>query len=75
MPDLPEKDVETYLGDGLYVSFDGWHIKLRAPRIGGDHFVGMERDVYRNLLKWVAQYSVLWEHFATNRDDKHAIGK
>jgi hypothetical protein len=23
---------ETYLGDGLYVSFDGWQYQLRAPR-------------------------------------------
>jgi hypothetical protein len=23
---------EEYLGDGLYVSFDGWHFCLRAPR-------------------------------------------
>jgi hypothetical protein len=23
---------ETYLGDGLYASFDGWQVKLRAPR-------------------------------------------
>jgi hypothetical protein len=28
---------ETYLGDGLYASFDGWQVKLRAPRDGGDH--------------------------------------
>ena len=23
---------EEFLGDGLYVSFDGWHFCLRAPR-------------------------------------------
>ena len=33
---------ETYLGDGLYASFDGWQIKLRAPRDGGDHEVFLE---------------------------------
>ncbi len=61
---LPQQDAETYLGDGLYVSFDGWHIKLRAPRPGGDHFVAMERNVYHSMLKWVARYPALWEHFA-----------
>jgi hypothetical protein len=66
MPDLPELDAETYLGDGLYVSFDGWHINLRAPRDGGDHFVGLEQPVYRALMRWVASYPVLWDHFATN---------
>jgi hypothetical protein len=33
---------ETYLGDGLYASFDGWQIRLRAPREGGDHVVFLE---------------------------------
>jgi hypothetical protein len=33
---------ETYLGDGLYASWDGWQIKLRAPRYGVDHEVYLE---------------------------------
>jgi hypothetical protein len=33
---------ETYLGDGLYASFDGWQFKLRAPRDGGDHEVYLD---------------------------------
>ena len=33
---------ETYLGDGLYCSWDGLQIRLRAPREGGDHFVFLE---------------------------------
>ena len=33
---------ETYLGDGLYASFDGYQIRLRAPRDGGDHVVFLE---------------------------------
>ena len=64
MPDLPPMNEETYLGDGLYISFDGYYITLRAPREGGDHHVGLEREVYHNMLKWVASYPVLWEHFA-----------
>jgi hypothetical protein len=35
-------DRETYLGDGLFASFDGWQVKLRAPRDGGDHVVFLE---------------------------------
>ena len=35
-------DKETYLGDGLYASFDGYQIKLRAPRSGGDSEVFLE---------------------------------
>lgn len=33
---------ETYLGDGLYASFDGFQFRLRAPRLEGDHEVFLE---------------------------------
>ena len=33
---------ETYLGDGLYASFDGFSFVLRAPREGGNHWVALE---------------------------------
>lgn len=46
---------ETYLGDGLYASFDGWQIKLRAPRDGGDHEVYLEMGVYRAFLEYAQQ--------------------
>lgn len=41
---------ETYLGDGLYASFDGLMIKLRAPRLGMDHEVFLEPAVFKHLL-------------------------
>lgn len=44
---------ETYLGDGLYVSFDGWQIVLRAPRQEGDHWVALEPEAYGNLIDYV----------------------
>jgi hypothetical protein len=37
---MPER--ETYLGDGLYCSFDGFQFCLRAPRDGIDHVVYLE---------------------------------
>lgn len=43
---------ETYLGDGLYVSFDGWQFCLRAPRLEGDHFVYLEPSVYEAFVKF-----------------------
>jgi hypothetical protein len=46
---------EAYLGDGLYASFDGFAITLRAPRPGGDHWVALEPDVYAELLRFVAK--------------------
>jgi hypothetical protein len=37
---------ETHLGDGLYASFDGHQINLRASRDGGDHWVELKPDVF-----------------------------
>jgi len=44
---------ETYLGDGLYASFDGWMITLRAPREDGEHWVGLEPEIFEALLRFV----------------------
>lgn len=46
---------ETYLGDGLYVSFQGSTIWLRAPRAGGDHEVALEPHVFKAFLEYVAE--------------------
>ena len=43
---------ETYLGDGLYASFDGYQISLRSPRDGGDHWVALKPDVFDALLEF-----------------------
>lgn len=44
---------ETYIGDGLYASYDGYMLKLRAPRIGGDHEVYLEPDVMHDFMAFV----------------------
>jgi len=62
MNDFPPENHETYLGDGLYVSFDGWHVRLRAPREGEDHHISLEPDVWRALRKWIASYPRLRQH-------------
>jgi hypothetical protein len=43
---------EEYLGDGLYASFDGFMITLRAPREHGDHWVGLEPNVFAALVEY-----------------------
>jgi hypothetical protein len=43
---------ECYLGDGLYASFDGLQIKLRAPRENGDHVIYLEPDIYAQLREF-----------------------
>jgi hypothetical protein len=50
--DDPRVVGETYLGDGVYASFDGWQIQLRAPREKGDHVVYLEPGLYRELQRF-----------------------
>lgn len=44
---------ETYLGDGLYASFDGWQFALRAPRDGGNDFVYLEPSTLEAFERFV----------------------
>lgn len=44
---------ETYLGDGLYVLFDGYQVQLRAPRGMDNHFVYLEPAVLAAFEDWV----------------------
>ena len=44
---------ETYLGDGLYASFDGFQFILRAPRLHDDHFVALEPSVLDSFMNYV----------------------
>lgn len=47
--------VETYLGDGLYASFDGFMFTLRTPREDGDHFVCLDPSVVHTFADYVEQ--------------------
>lgn len=51
---------DTYLGDGLYVSFDGFQLRLMAPRGGdeGDHVVYLEPAVFAELLRVMKNHGV-----------------
>lgn len=40
---------ETYIGDGVYVSFDGYQVWLRAD----ENRIALEREVYGALLAYV----------------------
>jgi hypothetical protein len=44
---------ETYLGDGLYVSFNGFGFILRAPREGGDHWIVLEPSIVHAFAEYV----------------------
>ena len=44
---------ESYLGDGLYCSFDGYQIRLRAPRSEGDHEVFLDQSTLAAFLQFL----------------------
>ena len=50
---------EEYLGDGLYVSFDGFQVWLRAPRDHGDHYVALEPLVLSEFLRFLHQNQII----------------
>lgn len=57
---MTEKAVnEIYIGDGLYASFDGWSVWLRAPRSGGDHYVALDQLMFRDLVEYLRNQG--WE--------------
>jgi hypothetical protein len=62
--------METYLGDGLYVSFDGFAFTLRAPRLEGDHYVVLEPAVFREFASFVKQTEE--ERLESGRPDSKA---
>ena len=47
------RPAEKYLGDGLYASFDGFQVRLRAPRIDGDHEVYLESNVLFSFIEYL----------------------
>lgn len=55
MPNMSEKREEEYLGDGLYASFDGWNVILRAPRLEGDHWIGLEPATWIALESFIGK--------------------
>lgn len=47
---MPDK---TYLGDGVYASFDGYQIRLSSRRDDGTDVIYLEPEVYTALTKFV----------------------
>jgi hypothetical protein len=44
---------ERYIGDGVYASFDGFQIWLRAERDGRIHRIAIEPEVWTRLNTYV----------------------
>jgi hypothetical protein len=60
----------NYLGDGLYVEFDGYQFNLIAPREHGEHWVGLEPFVFDNLLEYRKQVYKDAENIEEDNDKK-----
>lgn len=43
---------KTYIGDGAYVSFDGYHFIISTERDNGVHWIGLEPPVFDALIKF-----------------------
>ena len=54
---MPEN--ETYLADGLYASFDGFYIWLRAERDGQQHRVALDPETWNALQDYVIELDKL----------------
>jgi hypothetical protein len=69
MRDGTTKD-ESYLGDGLYATFDGWQLVLRAPRDGGDHWVALEPETFSALVRFAERINGKYDvkHFDALRE-------
>lgn len=52
-------NAETYLGDGLYASFDGYQVKLRAPRNPVDHEVYLEPRTLESFLAYCLKIGMI----------------
>ena len=43
---------KTYLGDGLFVHFDGYHFILETKRENGVNWVGLEPPVFDAFIQY-----------------------
>lgn len=51
---MPADFERTYLGDGVYVSFDGYMILLETERERGTERIYLEPEVWDQLVRYAA---------------------
>jgi hypothetical protein len=62
---------EVYLGDGLYASFDGYQVRLRAPDTAGDRVVFLEPEVLDKFEMYLAELRAKIEQFKSENQRVH----
>jgi hypothetical protein len=56
MIDMGEGHVEQhYIGDGVYVDFDGWYVWLYTERDGVTHRIALEPASAKELSRYFSQ--------------------
>ena len=54
MPDFNKMQMRDYLGDGLYVGFDGYQVILYTDRGNeGVHWVALEPEVLKSFNNYI----------------------
>lgn len=48
-------DASHYIGDGVYVRFDGIYIWVETLRASGSHVIALEPEVFRSLLDFAKE--------------------
>ena len=61
---MTQEQNEEYLGDGLYASFDGYQICLRAPRGTFNPTVYLDDHALSNFMAYVARLQEQWRQRA-----------
>ena len=49
---MPEKKIETYLGDGVYATYDRFGITLDLRGQDDTTKIVLEREVFEFLVRW-----------------------
>lgn len=68
---MTETKDKSYIGDGVYASFDGWQIWLETERgFGRIEKIALEPEVFRSLIAYAK--TVGWKVPTVSvRDDSH----
>ena len=45
--------IKKYIGDGVYASYDGFHIWLSTERLTGQHYIALDDTTYASLVAFV----------------------
>ena len=51
-----DKEHPQYLGDGVYASYDGYHIWLKTQRDGRWESIALEPEVFQSLFHYALQH-------------------